>query len=72
MSERDEFLKRFAEKREKGLQDIKFCVEDGDSLQREDFFAASNRLDRAIDEGRCARLNGWDRDPQLQANSILS
>ena len=72
MSEKQEFLKRFQEKRDKGLQDIKFCVEDGDSLQSEDFFAASNRLDRAIEEGRCARKTAWDRDPELRSSNALS
>lgn len=71
MSEKEEFLERFQKRREVGLQDIKFCVENGDSLQSQDFFAASNRLDRAIDEGRFVRKDEWDRDPPLGAHVAL-
>lgn len=72
MSEQEEFLANFDRKRRKGLRDIKFCVEDGDSLQAEDFFSASNRLDRAIAEDRCVRLDFWNRDPKLETHGALT
>lgn len=64
MSEEAKFLAHFKRKQAKGLQDTKFCVENGSSLQREDFQAASNRLDDAIVLGNFKRLTSWDRDPE--------
>lgn len=71
MSEKAKFLANFEQKQQAGLLDIKFCVENGSSLKSEDFFAASNRLDQAVAEGRCVRLDTWNRDPNLEPHEAL-
>jgi hypothetical protein len=55
MTAKDIFMATFAAERDRGLTDMKFFVLDGDAMSAEDFCAASNRIDSAIAEGRCAR-----------------
>ena len=72
MSEKKKFQENFERKRRNGLQDTKFCVKDGDNLQSNDFFAAANKLDDAIRDGRSRRMTSWERDVAPSAVAELA
>ncbi|KAA0577670.1 hypothetical protein [Azospirillum sp. Sh1] len=70
MTEEQQFITRFEKACASGLVDMKFMVCEGDTLSREDFFGALNRIDAAIDAGRCVRHDAWE-DVACQPSELL-
>jgi hypothetical protein len=60
MTEEQRFMARFEQERSNGLVDMKFMVRDGDSLTREEFFGAVNRIDDAIAAGQCTHREKFE------------
>lgn len=70
MSEREVFMERFEKARKDGLLDVKFFVMNGESLSKEEFFAAANRIDdTALIDGRSTV---WLLDAEPKAVSFLA
>lgn len=55
MTEEKRFINWYEEEKEKGLLDLKFCVNDVSQTTKEDFFREANAIISAIESGKIER-----------------
>ncbi len=72
MSEKEKFMGHFERAVERGLVDMKFMVRHGEQLTSEEFFAAANRLEAAIERGETKRIEHWDDIPMTKSHLLAS
>lgn len=72
MSEMERFFERFAEHQRQGLQDMKLYVTPGSNAGVNDIYAASNRFDKAIDEGNFMKHDTWPYDQEAVRDPLLA
>lgn len=62
MTERAKFSERHERRLSRGLVDTRLTLARGASLTADEVMAASNRLDDAVESGRCIRMTEWQKD----------
>lgn len=70
MSAQKIFEERLRIKRKAGLVDMKFYIKDGDSLNKEEFYAAINELDDAVDRGDMIQRTTFPEEVEQQSSFL--